>query len=105
MKKPYAVFILKGKQFTVSVGDVITSDRVEGKEGDTISISDVLLVSSDKETLIGQPTLEKKSVQLLIKSHLKGPKIRVAKFRAKSRYRKVRGHRQHQTQLEITAIK
>ena len=105
MNKPYAVFTFKGKQFLASQGDVITSDLVDSEPGEKISVADVLLVVDSKGATVGRPVVAKKTVQLEVKSHKRAAKIRVAKFKAKSRYRLTRGHRQHQSQLEVVAIK
>lgn len=105
MKKPYAVFSLQGKQFLASPGDVITSDLVDSKPGQKITVSDVLLTVDDKNVQVGQPIVKQKSVLLEVKSHQQAAKIRVAKFKAKSRYRLTRGHRQQQSQLLVVAIK
>ncbi|MBU0576523.1 bL21 family ribosomal protein, partial [Patescibacteria group bacterium] len=44
------------------------------------------------------------SVTLKLLNHGRSKKIRVGKFRAKSRYRKVFGHRQPQSTVEVVKI-
>ena len=100
----YAVIQIQGKQFIIEEGDELTIDRLENKVEDKLVITDVLLVKDDKNTFVGTPTVAGASVTALIKDHHKGEKIRVAKYKAKSRYRKVRGHRQLQTTLVIKKI-
>ena len=99
----YAVISLAGKQHVVKVGDKLTIDRLAAKEGDSLTVSNVLLVAGDGDRLIGTPTVNQ-SVTAKVIEHTKGDKIRVATYRAKSRYRKVKGHRQAQSVIEITAI-
>lgn len=103
-KNIYAVVELGGKQFLVKKGDKITSEKIAAKSGETLKISEVLLTHDGKETKIGQPYVEKASVELTLESEGKGEKIRVAKFKAKSRYRKVLGHRQAESYLTVKAI-
>ncbi len=103
-KNIYAVIELGGKQFLVKQGDKITAEKIETKIGDTLKVNEVLLTHDGKETKIGQPYVEKASVDLVMESIGKGDKIRVAKFKAKSRYRKVMGHRQSQSYLTVKAI-
>lgn len=103
-KNIYAVIELGGKQFLVKQGDKITADKVVVKPGETLNVKEVLLVHDGKATLIGQPYLEKVSVDLALDSVGRGEKIRVAKFKAKSRYRKVQGHRQSESYLTVKAI-
>jgi len=105
MKKPYAIIQIQGKQEIVSQGDKITIDRLDNQEGENLKISNILLYVDDKTTQIGTPTIDKALVTLKVSSHLKAKKIRVAKFKAKSRYRKTKGHRQLQTNLEVLSIK
>lgn len=100
----YAIIRLAGKQFKVEQGDKIVVDRLEEEEGKTIAATEVLFISKDGKATVGTPLVDKASVKLKVLEHLKGDKIRVAKYKAKSRYRKVYGHRQLQTTLEVTAI-
>lgn len=100
----YAIIQLNGKQYKVSQGDVLTIDRVETNPGETLEVTDVLLVSDGSKIQVGQPTVNKAKVSLKVVDHNKGDKIRVATYKSKSRYRKVKGHRQYQTQLEVIQI-
>ncbi len=100
----YAVIQLAGKQLKVAEGEQITVTRLENKEGDELKISDVLM-SVDGETVkIGAPLVDKALVTLKVVGHDKGEKIRVAKYRAKSRYRRVKGFRASETTLEVVKI-
>jgi large subunit ribosomal protein L21 len=103
-KNIYAVIELGGKQFLVKQGDKITSEKIDTKIGDTLTIKEVLLVHDGKETKIGQPYLNNVTVDLVLESTGRGEKIRVAKFKAKSRYRKILGHRQSESYLTVKAI-
>lgn len=99
----YAVISISGKQQIVTEGEKLQVDRLEGKEGETLNIKDVLLVV-DGDAKIGTPLVEGAQVKLKVVSHEKGDKIRVATFKAKSRQRKVRGHRQSLTTVEVVSI-
>ncbi len=103
-KNIYAVIELGGKQYLVKQGDKITAEKIDTKVGDTLKVNEVLLVHDGKTTKIGQPYVEKVSVDLTLDSVGRGEKIRVAKFKAKSRYRKVLGHRQSESYLTVKAI-
>ncbi|MFA6814011.1 MAG: 50S ribosomal protein L21 [Patescibacteria group bacterium] len=100
----YAIIQLQGKQFQVSEGDQITVDRLDKDEGDKFSISDVLLLVDEDKRKIGQPIVKGAKVECEVLSNNKGKKIRVAKYKAKSRYRKVQGHRQLQSLVKILQI-
>lgn len=103
-KNKYAVIQLLGKQHQVKEGDVLTVDRMDLAENKSLKTNDVLLVVDGADRQIGTPLVDKASVTLKALSHQKGKKIRVAKFKAKSRYRRVMGHRQRQTTLEVVKI-
>ena len=59
---------------------------------------------NDDQVEIGAPTLDGVKVKMTVLTHEKGDKIRVATYKAKSRQRKVHGHRQAETVLHIDAI-
>jgi large subunit ribosomal protein L21 len=84
---------------------MIEVDRIEGESGKTISFEEVLLTSSDDNVVVGMPYIKGASVTAKIVEQLRGGKVRVAKFRAKSKYRRVTGFRPSITKLEIVEIK
>lgn len=99
----YAVIKLVGKQYKVQEGDELIVDRVDLKDGDKMDC-EVLLHNNGTKTVVGTPVVEKAKVTIEAISHQKAKKIRVAKFKAKSRYRKVFGHRQHETIIRVVSI-
>jgi large subunit ribosomal protein L21 len=99
-----AVVLIAGKQWWVKEGDTLVVDRQDMTEGSDVEFSEVLLTIDDGKTNVGTPLVAKAVVKAKVASHMRGDKIRVATFKAKSRYRKVHGHRQDQTTLEITKI-
>jgi large subunit ribosomal protein L21 len=102
----YAVIQLLGKQFKVSEGEYFTTDRVTDKEvGDTFKISDVLLISDDKGSKIGDPLVKNAEVTLEVLDHGRAKKITVLKYKSKSKYRKKIGHKQSQSTLKVVKIK
>jgi len=100
----YAIIQLQGKQYQVSEGDELIVDRLEKVEGDKFDVTDVLLFVDGDKKLIGQPIVKDVKVSCEVVVNNKGEKIRVAKYKAKSRYRKVIGHRQLQSVLKIVKI-
>ncbi len=101
----YTIIQIQSKQFKVTPGQTIVVDRLDAKEGDIIDIENVLLSVDGDKVEIGTPNLSTKKLQAKVISHSKGDKIRVATYKSKSRYRRVIGHRQHQTTLEIVDSK
>ena len=102
----FAVIETGGKQYRVSVGDVITIEKLSNVEkGEKATFDKVLLVDNGADTTIGTPYIpEAKVVGELIEEG-KGKKILVVKYKAKSRYMKRRGHRQPFMKVKITSFK
>lgn len=102
----FAIIETGGKQYKVGKGETLKVERILGKkEGDKIVFDKVLLRDNGKDTEIGSPYISGASVSALIKKEGKGEKVEVMKYKAKSRYKKVRGHRQPYMLVEIEAIK
>ncbi|MBU0579338.1 50S ribosomal protein L21 [Patescibacteria group bacterium] len=100
----YAIIQLSGRQLKVAIGNKFTLDRLDQEEGKEFNVNEVLMVCDEKSQQIGTPLIEKASVTLNLLSHSRSKKLRVGKFRAKSRYRKVYGHRQPQSTVEVVKI-
>ena len=73
-----------------------------GKKQIRFFFNEVLLVK-DKKLSIGKPQLKAK-VKAEIVEQFKDKKIRVATYKAKSRYRRVIGHRHQKTKVKILKI-
>lgn len=101
----YAIIQIAGKQYKVSEGDKITVARLEAEEGATITITDVLLAATGTDVKVGEPLVAGAEVAVKVTEHSRAPKIRVVKYKSKSKYRKVTGHKQPQTVVEVLKIK
>ena len=99
-----AVVKIGSSQYLVQKGQEIEVDRLAVSPQGELKIPDVLLVYDQDKTHVGQPFVAGSVVNALISAHTKGDKIRVGKFKAKSRYRKVRGFRASLTKLTITDV-
>jgi large subunit ribosomal protein L21 len=101
----YAVIKEGGKQYKVEPGKSIEIDLKENvKKGDTLELTDVLMVSKEGKTQIGTPTVENAKVISEVQSHIKGKKLVVMKFRRRKDSRTKRGHRQKCTKIKIKEI-
>ncbi|MCL5004144.1 MAG: 50S ribosomal protein L21 [Patescibacteria group bacterium] len=99
-----AVVELSGHQYLVKEGEVFTIDRRGLETGESFEIKQVLLLSKDGQAKFGRPYLEGAGVKLEIVENLKGPKIDVYKYKAKSRYRKHIGYRSSLTKVRVISI-
>ena len=100
----FAIVDTGGKQYRVKPGDTIRVEKIECDEGDIISIDEVKLVSSDGSDKVGNPNVNGASVKAEVVSNGRDKKIVIFKYKAKTRYRRKNGHRQHYTDLRITEI-
>lgn len=96
----FAIFETGGKQYRVKKGDVIYVEKLESKEGTSVSFDKVLMVN-DK---IGNPFLKNASVSCKVEKQGKQKKINIIKHKRYSRYLKRQGHRQPYTKLIVTNI-
>mgnify|MGYP003315610101 CR=1 FL=1 len=96
-----AVIKTGGKQYLVEEGSVIYVEKLEGKVGDNVTFSEVLML--DKE--VGNPTIPGAKVTGVISKHGKGEKIKIFKYKPNTTStRKKQGHRQPYTKVEIKKI-
>ena len=100
----YAVITSGGKQYKVSEGQVLELDKLDAELGAMYQFDNVLLTVDGDTVQIGEPYLENIAVSAKVLEQVKGDKIRVAKFKAKSRYRRVQGFRALLTKVEITSL-
>lgn len=99
-----AVIKTGGKQYIVKPGDKLKIEKLDKKEGETFSFTDVLLVEKSRKVEIGAPMV-KAEVEAKILSHGKADKIVVFKYKPKKRESRKIGHRQPYTEVEILGIK
>src|SRR2546421_9530797 len=99
----YAIVESGGKQYKVEKGTSLLVDRLSVKEGEKVSLAPVMF--RDKDVVADSASLEKVKVEATVAEHLRGPKIRVFKYKAKKGYRRRAGHRSELTRLEVTDLK
>lgn len=99
----YAIIATGGKQYKVSEGDVIRVEKLGVEAGATYDF-DQVLVLSDAEMTIGNPTVEGAKVTATVLGEGKGKKVIVYKYKRKSGYHKKNGHRQAYTEVKIEKI-
>lgn len=100
----YAIIKIGGNQYKVSEEQELVIDKIEGENGGKVEFSQVLLAVDGKKVRIGTPNLAKAKVIAEIIGQERGEKLRIAKFRAKSRYRRAQGFRSHLTRIKIKKI-
>lgn len=102
----YAIVEIGGKQFKVSEGDIVFVPRIESLEaGAKVTFDKVLLVSKDGKVSIGNEYVKGAKVEAAVISHGKEKKVLVYKYKAKKNERKMQGHRQPYTKIQVESIK
>lgn len=102
----FAVLNIGGFQEIVRKGDTLKVPTLDAEVGKVLTFEQVFLVAKDGgELVLGSPTVSGASIEAKVLAHGRGEKIRVVKMRRRKRYRRVKGHRQGFTEIEVTAIK
>lgn len=101
----FAIIRIGSGQYQVKEGDLIDVSRIDGDEGSSIKITDVLLLNDGKKTTVGKPRVEGASVKAIITKQYKGKKIEVRRFKSKVRERRHIGFRPYLTTLTIVTIR
>ncbi len=99
----YAVIESGGKQYKVEKGTALLVDRLPEDEGAKVTLRPVMF--RDKEVVADSSGLEKVKVEATVAEHLRGPKIKIFKYKPKKGYRRRAGHRSELTRLEVTEVK
>ena len=99
----YAIVRAGGRQEKVSVGDLITVDRVSAKPGETLTLQTLLVVDGDKVTS-DIKALNAITVTGEVVDHSRGPKIEILRYKNKTGYRRRQGHRSDLTDVQIISI-
>lgn len=101
----FTIVKITGKQYTVKPNDIIDVDFLEGKIGDEVIFTDVMLVQEEKLTKIGKPYVKGAIVTAKIVAQKQGEKVEVRRYKHKVRHRRHTGFRAQLTTLEITSVK
>jgi len=99
----YAIVKTGGKQYKVAVGDVLTVEKLDVAAGASVTLPVILLVDG-AEVTSDASELAAVSVTGELLAQVKGPKIRIHKFKNKTGYHKRIGHRQKLSQVKVTGI-
>jgi large subunit ribosomal protein L21 len=99
----YAVIKSGGKQYKVAEGQTLAVEKLAVEKTKPVEFDQVLLLVEDGKAKIGQPTLQAK-VQARVIDQIKGEKIDVFKYKAKTGYHRKVGHRQNLTKILIEKI-
>jgi large subunit ribosomal protein L21 len=100
----FAVIKTGGKQYKVAANQVIEVERLEGDAGAKVSFEDVLMIGEGDAVTLGAPSVAGASVAGEVVKQTRGEKVYAFKKRRRHNSKRVRGHRQHVTQVRIVEI-
>ena len=100
----YAVVKTGGKQYRVTKDDTILVEKLDADEGQTVTLSDVMLLGDGDKVTVGNPVVADASVEAQVVSQTRGPKIIIFRRKRRKNHRRTQGHRQDLTLLKITEI-
>ena len=100
----YAVVKTGGKQYKVAKDDKIVVDRLEAEAGSNLVLDQVLIVANGDQVDVGAPIIKDAVVGATVLRHTRGDKIMVFRRKRRKNFRRIRGHRQDLTLLQITDI-
>lgn len=100
----YAVVKTGGKQYRVAKNDKIIVDHIEAKAGDSVILDQVLMMADGDKFTVGTPIVKGAAVGATVLQQTRGPKLMVFRRKRRKNFRRVRGHRQDLTLLQIDDI-
>lgn len=100
----YAVIRSGGKQYRVEPGKTIEVERLEGKVGGKVTFDDIVAVRTDEKKILTGADAGKAKITGKIVKHVRGPKVKVTKYKTGGQYQIQRGHRQGYTAVEVSEI-
>ena len=100
----YAVFRTGGKQYRARQGERVRIERLDAAVGDAVQFDQVLAVGEGASIKVGKPLLAGGKVEGKVVGQGRGDKITIIKFKRRAHYKRVKGHRQMFSEVEITSI-
>lgn len=104
MASSYAIVESGGKQYRAEKGTSLLVEHLAAEEGAKVDLRAVMY-RGDGEVVLDGKDLEKVKVEAVVAQHLRGPKLRIFKYKPKKGYRRRAGHRQALTRLEVTEVR
>jgi large subunit ribosomal protein L21 len=100
----FAVIETGGKQYRVAPGLRLKVEKLTVAKDGAVVFDKVLLLSDDKTLKIGVPYVPAAKVEAKLVADGRGERKIVFRYHSKTRYRKLKTHRQPFTEVEIGKI-
>jgi large subunit ribosomal protein L21 len=100
----FAIIETGGKQYKVSASKILEIEKLDAKVGEIIKFKNVLLLNDDKNTEIGNPSINGATVEAKLIDNVKDRTVLIFHKRRRKHSRKKNGHRQRHSKIQITKI-
>jgi len=100
----FAIIETGGKQYKVSASKILEIEKLNAKVGEIVKFKNVLLLNDNKNTEIGNPSIEGATVEGKLLDNVKDRTVLVFHKRRRKHSRKKNGHRQRHSKVQITKI-
>ena len=99
----FAIVKIAGQQFKVQKDQTLYVPRVDGKAGDKVEFSDVLMTDNGGSVSIGSDVNAVVKAEIVL-DLVQGDKVIAFKMKRRKGFRKKTGHRTHYTNIKIESI-
>lgn len=100
----YVIVEIQGQQFKAEAGKKLFVHRINAERGAQVEFDKVYLVDKEGDVTVGTPVVEGAKVVAEVLSHVKGDKVLIFHKKRRKGHRKLNGHRQCFTELNIKEI-
>ena len=100
----FAIIETGGKQYKVSASKILQVEKLDAEKGKIIQFKNVLLLNDDKNTEVGSPNINGAIVEARLLENVKDRTILIFHKRRRKHSRKMNGHRQRHSKIQITKI-
>lgn len=100
----YAIAEIAGRQFQLEAGAKLRVPLLEAEAGDKLAVDRVLALVDGEKSRFGAPTLEGVKVEATVLEHGKDKKVLNFKMKRRKGFRKLKGHRQNYTLIQVDGI-
>ena len=100
----FAIVKIKGFQYFVKEGEKLLVPKLDLEPGNSVIFDEVMFLKDNGKTLIGNPKVKGASIDAKVIKHCRAAKVTTFKFIRRENYRRLKGHKQHLTELGVTKI-
>jgi len=100
----FTIVRIKGFQFFAKAGEILSVPKLDAPPDATVTFDDVIFLKSGNETVIGKPKVKGATIEAKVISHIRNPKVTTFKFTRRENYRRLKGHKQELTKIEVIKI-